>query len=91
MLSIIKSTRFQTEYKTFQEKINAISNEKLKNELTDLLGKLYNAVRNLDLQHQDMYARTQINMAIPDTKLEVSELRQTIDRKLKDWEQAQQR
>jgi dynactin complex subunit len=91
MLSILKSTRFQTEYKTFQEKINSISNENLKNELNELLGKLYNAVKNIDLQHQDMYARTQINMAIPDTKLEVSEIRLTIDRKLKDWEQAQQR
>lgn len=91
MLSILKSTRFQTEYKTFQEKINSISNENLKNELNDLLGKLYNAVRNIDLQHQDMYARTQINMAIPDTKLEISEIRQTLDRKIRDWEQAQQR
>ena len=90
MLSILKSPRFQTEYKEFQTKINAITNERLKNELNDLLGKLYNAVRNIDLQHQDMYARTQINMAVPDTKLEISELRQTIDRKIKDWEQTQQ-
>lgn len=91
MLSILKSTRFQTEYKTFQEKINSISNENLKNELNELLGKLYNAVRNIDLQHQDMYARTQINMAVPDTKLEISEIRQTLDRRIRDWEQAQQR
>lgn len=88
MLTILKSERFQKEYKEFSEQIEAITNDGFKSEMTALLGKLVNEVRTIDAQAQEfMLGQKPVQSAV-ETRTAVSEIRSRIIRKLSDYKEA---
>jgi hypothetical protein len=88
VLTILKSERFQKEYKEFSEQIEAITNDGFKSEMTALLGKLVNEVRTIDAQAQEfMLGQKPVQSAV-ETRTAVSEIRSRIIRKLSDYKEA---
>jgi hypothetical protein len=86
MLELIKSQRFQTEYQTYQSKIEKISDENIKNQATVLLKTLVVEIKKLDSQHQDMFSGNQIPMGLGDARNNITSIRKKIDRLCKDCE-----
>jgi hypothetical protein len=86
MLELIKSQRFQTEYQTYQSKIEKISDENIKNQATVLLKTLVVEIKKLDSQHQDMFSGNQIPMGLGDVRNNITSIRKKIDRLCKDCE-----
>jgi FMN-dependent NADH-azoreductase len=88
VLTILKSERFQKEYKEFSEQIEAITNDVFKSEMTSLLGKLVNEVRAIDAQSQEfMLGQKPVQSSI-ETRNTVSEIRSRIIQKLSDYKEA---
>ena len=85
-----KNERFQTEYNSFRTRIANIQNEKAKTELTGMLTNLLREVRMLDEQHLDIFTAKQIPSLVPEIRSRIQEIRQSLDRRLKDWEQSRQ-
>ena len=84
MLTLLKSERFQKEYKEFFDKINTIENADLKNQLSGLLGSLVNEVKKLDSQHVDIMSSV-TRPDVGDIKTSILELRRTISRRLEEY------
>lgn len=84
MLTLLKSERFQKEYKEFSDKINTVENEDLKNQLSGLLGNLVNEVKKLDSQHVDIMSSV-TRPDVGDIKTTILELRKTISRRLDEY------
>lgn len=84
MLTLLKSERFQKEYKEFSDKINTVENEDLKNQLSGLLGNLVNEVKKLDSQHVDIMSSV-TRPDVSDAKMTILELRKTISRRLEEY------
>jgi|AntAceMinimDraft_12_1070368.scaffolds.fasta_scaffold03378_9 uncharacterized coiled-coil protein SlyX len=79
MLEILKSERFQEEYKMYQASIDAIANSDIRAQAEILLKSLVNEVRKLDNQHQEMFSGNQIPMALGDSRLGITQLRKKLD------------
>ena len=88
MLTILKSERFQKEYKEFSEQIEAITNDVFKSEMTALLGKLVNEVRAIDAQAQEFMLGQKPAQSAVETRTAVSEIRSRIIQKLSDYKEA---
>lgn len=86
MLELIKSQRFQTEYREYQTKIEKITEAEIKNQATSLLGMLVNEVKKLDNQHQEMFSGNQVPMGLSDVRSGITVVRKKLDTLLKDWE-----
>ena len=86
MISLLKSERFQTEYKMYNDRINNISDETVQVQATTLLKSLINEVKKLDGQHQEMFSGNQLPTALGDSRGSIITLRKKIDTMLKDWE-----
>lgn len=86
MLEIIKSQRFQEEYKLYRGKIDGITNEDFRAQAETALRNLVNEVKKLDNQHQEMFSGNQLPMALGDARSSILTLRKKIDTMLKDWE-----
>ena len=84
MLTLLKSERFQKEYKEFFDKINTIENEDLKNQLSRLLGNLVNEVKKLDSRHLDITSSV-ARPDVGDAKMTILELRKTLVRRLEEY------
>lgn len=91
MLTLLKSEKFQNEYKKFQEIISSITNESTKKELEDLLKKLVVEVQNIDRQHSEISAAKQLSISATDSRNSIAEIRKKLDQKLSDWAVSQQR
>ena len=86
MVSLVKSERFQTEYKSFKNRIDLVDNIALKTEVAGLLEKLLNEVKNVDIQHQDLGSIKNLASNGVDVKTKILEIRKRIDKKLTDYE-----
>lgn len=86
MLELVKSQRFQEEYRIYCDKIEKITSADIKNQATILLKTLINEVKTLDNQHQEMFAGNQIPMGLSDVRSSVISIRKKLDTLLKDWE-----
>ena len=87
MLELIKSQRFQTEYQSYQAKIETITNIDVKNQAAGILKNLVNEVKKLDSQHQEMFSGNQLPMRLADVRSDIVGIRKKLDTLLKDWEQ----
>jgi hypothetical protein len=85
MLELIKSSRFQEEYKTYRTKIDTITDTNIRSQAETLLNNLVNEVRKIDKQHQEMFSGNQVPMALGDVRTGVISLRKKLDTLLKDW------
>jgi CCR4-NOT transcriptional regulation complex NOT5 subunit len=83
MLTLLKSERFQKEYKEFFDKINTIEDKDLKNQLSRLLGDLVNEVKKLDSRHLDISSSV-ARPDVGDAKMTILELRKTLVRRLEE-------
>jgi|SRR6056300_983467 hypothetical protein len=88
MLSLYKSERFQKEYNDFKTRISRVTDEKLKITLENFLNKLASHARNLDNQHEEMIFSKQMKSMSNDLRDNILEVRKTLDKKLSDWERA---
>jgi hypothetical protein len=88
MLTLLKSEKFQREYKEFQEKISSVTSTDVKKELEGLLSKLVSEVKSLDNQHQELANNKQFPMFASDARSNIVEIRRQLNRKLKDWNEA---
>jgi hypothetical protein len=86
-MQVIKSQRFQKEYKDYQHKIEKIENLEIKSQATLLLKKLVNEVKNLDNQHQDMFAGNKVPTGLSDVRTDIINTRKKLDVLLKDYNQ----
>lgn len=86
MLELIKSQRFQTEYREYHAKIEKITSSETKNQATILLKTLVNEVMKLDNQHQDMFSGNKMPMGLGDVRSGIVGIRKKLDTVLKDWE-----
>lgn len=86
MLELIKSQRFQEEYKMYRGKIDNITNVDVRSQAETLLKTLTNEVKKLDAQHQEMFSGNQLPMSLGDARSGILTLRKKIDSMLKDWE-----
>lgn len=89
MLTILKSERFQKEYKEFSEKIAAVNIDTVKSDLTKLLGQLVNEVKILDNNLQDAIGGQQSSHVLDESRNKITEIRKQIDKKLSDYESSQ--
>lgn len=85
MLSLYKSERFQNDLNAYKEKISTISDNNLKSNVENLVAKLISEVKKLDLQHEEMVINRQMSSSGQDSKTKITEIRKSIDKKLKDW------
>jgi hypothetical protein len=83
-----KSERFLNEYKTFSEKISRITDERIKNDLTQLLNNLVNAVKSIDQQHQELVAIHRMPEAIGESQSNLLSIRKKIFEKISQAEKA---
>lgn len=88
MLSLYKSERFQQEYNDFKTRISRVTDEKLKITLENFLNKLASHTKNLDNQHEEMIFSKQMKSMSNDLRDNILEVRKTLDKKLSDWERA---
>lgn len=87
--SLEKSERFNTEFKTYQAKINEITNPRIHDELVDLLRQLVVEVRNIDVHHNDLFLGKRLSGDVNDARAKLVEIRKKINRRLEDWERSQ--
>jgi hypothetical protein len=85
MLSLLQSEKFQQEYKQYQEKIEKITDLPTRNQAITLLKTLAAEVKNLDSQHQDMFAGNQIPMSLGDVRGNIISIRKKLEKICKDW------
>jgi len=83
------SEKFKKEFEDYRERIEKISKESLKLELTGLLKEMLSKVRSIDVQHNQLFERKSLPTSVVDTRSNLLEIRRKIDKKLKDWERAE--
>ena len=88
MLSLMKSERFQKDYKELNARVSAITNESVKADATKLLNQLISEVRNLDSQHMNMVAGSAMPSIGDDTRNSIQEVRKKLISKLDDYDRS---
>jgi hypothetical protein len=84
MLSLIKSEKFQKEYRMYLEKISRISNEQTQEKANLLLKKLIAEVNAIDSQHMEMFAGNRPSTELSEGRSKITEARKQLERLLKD-------
>ena len=87
-MTILKSDRFQKEYKEFQEKINKINDTKAKAEVTFLLNQLVAEVRAIDAGHAEMFNGSKLPSTLSDHRSGLTSIRKKLISKLSECEHA---
>jgi hypothetical protein len=86
VLELIKTERFQEEYRTYQTRIEKITDINIKNQATSLLKVLVGEVKKLDNQHQEMFSGNKLPMGFSDVRSSLNSTRKKLDTLLKDRE-----
>jgi hypothetical protein len=87
VLELIKSGRFQEEYRNYHTRIEKITNLDTKNQANGFLKTLVNEVKKLDGQHQEMFSGNRVPMGLGDARSNIIGIRKKLDTLLRDWEQ----
>jgi hypothetical protein len=85
---LANNPRFLNEYKVWSSKIDKIKDERIKKELEDLLRKLVEAVRAIDLQHQEILVLHRMPDGLGESKGDLVSIRKKIQLKLDSCEKA---
>lgn len=85
---LANNPRFLNEYKNWSAKIDRVKDEKSKKELEDLLKKLVEAVRSIDLQHQEILVLHRMPDSLGESKGDLNSIRKKIHAKLESCERA---
>lgn len=88
MLSLLKSERFQNDYKRYESEIEKIQDPKIKVNLENLLQKLVTQIKSLDKQQNELVfskdVKTFDRVSITG---KIQETRKTLERKIKDYKE----
>lgn len=84
MISLLESDAFKKEYAQLQNKIKNITNSAAQNQAATLLKKLVEQIKQLDSQHQDMFAGNQMPMGLDDVRSHIAGIRKKLDKLCKD-------
>lgn len=87
-ITLEQSNKFKKEFTTYQEKINKVTNETIKAELKGYLQELLNAVRSIDMHHQELSMRKDLPSGVSDARTNIVSIRKKLDRKLEAWARA---
>ena len=82
-----ESENFQTEYKMFNDKISAVSDESVRLELQGILQNLLKEVKYLDQQHQDLSSNNRLPSSAIDSRQNITLIRKNLINKLRDWKE----
>lgn len=89
MLQLEKSEKFQKEYTSYQNKIEEISNDRVRTDLKVLVQTLLKQVRAIDKQHLDLMTKNARPEDISDSRSNVTETRRKIRNLIRDWDRRQ--
>lgn len=87
MLSLLDSEQFKKDYINYKNQIDKITDQNIKNQLENFLSKLVSHVKLFDQEHSEMIYSKSIRLG-NDHKDKIVELRKNIDKKLRDWKEA---
>lgn len=87
--TIEQSEKFKTEVDNFNKKIESITNENIKTELTGLLRKLIHEVRLIDTQHQELFYGKKLSSTVSDNRQRILEIRKKLVKRISDRDAAQ--
>lgn len=80
--------RFVNEYKTWAAQIDSIKDEKTKKDLQGMLRQLVEAVRAIDLQHQEILVLHRMPEGLGESKGDLTAIRKRITAKLESCKKA---
>ncbi len=84
--------KFIEDYKNYQKRISAVSDDNLQKELIDALVKLRDHVQYLDRSHEQILFTGRVpNSEISELRTDISKYKKVLDNKLQAWEKAQRR
>jgi molecular chaperone GrpE (heat shock protein) len=87
MLSLLESEKFKNDFKNYQKQISKITDQSLKNQLENFLDKLVTLVKAFDMEHEEMIYSKSIRLG-NDKKDKIIEIRKMLDKRLRDWNEA---
>jgi uncharacterized membrane protein YccC len=87
-MQLSKNENFLREFRDFSSKIERVTDEGIKKELSALLNKLMLEVKAIDKQHEDMFISNKMMDSITDHREALSNIRKKIAAKLADCERA---
>lgn len=87
MLSLLESEKFKSDFKNYQKQISKITDQSLKNQLENFLDKLVTLVKAFDTEHEEMIYSKSIRLG-NDKKDKIIEIRKMLDKKIRDWNEA---
>jgi gas vesicle protein len=90
MLKLSQNKVFKQEYEHFQNKINMITDDKIKNELQDLLSRLAYNVKKIDDQHNEFTISNKLPTFMSDIRSEINDVRRKLMTRISDYEQSLQ-
>lgn len=85
---LANNPRFLNEYKTWSAQIDSIKDEKIKKDLEGMLRQLVEAVRAIDLQHQEILTLHRMPEGLGESKGDLSSIRKKIHDKLESCKRA---
>ena len=85
---LANNPRFLNEYKEWSSKIARVKDERVKGELEDLLRKLVEAVKAIDLQHQEILVLHRIPDSVSESKSSLVSIRKKLYARLENCERA---
>lgn len=86
---IANSNRFTEDYKRYQQRILAVTDENLQKELTGLLVKMREQVQYLDRSHEQILFTGKVPSDVSDHREGVIRYKKSLDHRLEAWEKAQ--
>jgi hypothetical protein len=82
MPQLIISDRFRTEYDNFKTKIDAVTDDKLREQLTEWLNKLVNEIKDLDFQTNTVRPGMPLSPMASEVRTRILDLRKKITKSL---------
>jgi predicted component of type VI protein secretion system len=87
-MQLSKNENFLREFRDFSSKIERVTDEGIKKELSALLNKLMLEVKAIDKQHEDMFIGNKMMDSITDHRESLLNIRKKIAAKLEDCQRA---
>lgn len=81
-----KNENFIKEYTMFKNRIEKVSNEKQKGDLTDLLNEIVSVVKEIDKRHELLAMRSKMPNGGEEPRIKLLDLRKKLDSRLKEYE-----
>ena len=85
MMKLQDNPRFQEDYKRYQREISAITDEKVKQTMTELLMNFSRQVASIDQQHTQLLFSNKLPADVADARFKLTECKKKLDSGLQSW------